>query len=196
MVEYQSVTRMDIESKLTPNFLLSSKIISSAMVVGPFLFFLIILFLNTTSTKSEFQYNQIETINSLLYVILALSFFVYSMFLLIPKIILKKEYLHNRLSKGFYDQNRKKIDDPVIKLINFDRIYMIIRLAMLEGISLFGIVILFLAESDGQLNNEPKLWLLIIPLLIQAYFTFTNYISKNKYVDRIENQILASLTDI
>ena len=87
----------------------------------------------------------------------------------------------------------KEITDPVIKLITIERIYMIIRLAMLEGVSLFAMVILFLAVSNGELQSKPLLWLLVIPLIIQTLFTFKNYISKSSYIDRIENDILGSV---
>jgi len=57
-------------------------------------------------------------------------------------------------------------------------------------------VILFLSVSEGRLDSEPSLWLLILPLLIQAVFTLNNYLPRGRYIDRIETQILAPLREI
>ena len=100
------------------------------------------------------------------------------------------------MSRDMYDQKRKLIDNPIEKLIGFDRIYMIMRLAMLEGISLFGIVVLFQAVTNGIIDDIPLLWLWIVPSFVLAIFAFKNYLRKESYVERIENQILIKLKRI
>ncbi|MBU0560103.1 MAG: hypothetical protein KKG93_11100 [Bacteroidetes bacterium] len=48
------------------------------------------------------------------------------------------------------DQNNQILEDPVLKLIGLDRTMMIIRLAMLEGVTLFALVILIKSVLEGN----------------------------------------------
>lgn len=191
MSEYQSISRMDIESKFTSNSLKVSRTISLTMFVGAFLFFIINLYLNLITKKPEGLINSGTTLDIHIYTLLILGFIVYTVFIFAPKVFLSKKYLIKKLSNKMYDENKREITDPVIKLITIERIYMIIRLALLEGISLFAMVILFLAVSNGDIYSSSLLWLLVIPLIIQAVVTFKSYISKTNYIDRIVNDILS-----
>ncbi len=192
MKEYLSITKYDIEKKLSNELLRISRIISSAMVVGPtlFLFFIIFLYLKSDSLAGD-EYNALD-INIFSTIVLVIAILNYTAFFIFPIFYLKPKNVLNRLSQ-IADQSRNKIDDPVIKLILFDRIYMIIRLAILEGVALFGMVILFQAVSGGQINENPNLWLWIIPIIVLGIFVLNNYISKDKYIERIENQFLSKL---
>ena len=120
-----------------------SRIISTAMVVGPTFFLLFIIVIHSKGQKSDISLNAISDVNAFIYVLIALGLCVYASFLILPKFFLSHQNLKKWMSKDFRDPQGNNIDDPVMKLIMFDRMFMIIRLAMLEGISLFAIVILF-----------------------------------------------------
>ena len=195
MEEFQSITRFYIESKLTNKMLSVPRIISSAMVLGAAIFSIIIFYLYSKNPNEDFVLPEVSQINTLIYVLIALGLLVYSAFFYLPNFLLNPQYLKNRLTKGLKDNQGNAITDPIDKLLNIDLTFMIVRLAMLESIALFAMVILFLAASNGQLNFEPSLWLLLLPLVIQAAFTFNNYLPKIKYVDRIETKILAPLKE-
>ncbi len=196
MSEYQSITRMDIERKFTSNNLKISRVLSLSMVFGTFLFFLTDLYLYLISGTPDDLLISESSITIHIYTLLVLGVIVYSLFIFAPKLFLNKKYLINKLTNKMYDENRREITDPVLKMITVERIYMIIRLALLEGISLFALVVLFLAVSNLEVHANPLLWLLVVPLIIQAGFTFKNYFSKDSYLDRIENEILAPLNEI
>ena len=196
MEEFQSITRFDIESKLTNKILNVPRIISSAMLAGVMIFLLVIIYLNSSRLDENIVLPEFSQTGTLIYVLIFAALSVYTAFLYVPKFYLNPRYLKDRLSKSLKDKQGNPITDPIEKLLNIDLTFMIIRLAMLESIALFAMVILFLSVSEGRLDSEPSLWLLVIPFAIQAVFTLNNYLPKGRYIDRIETQILAPLREI
>ena len=91
------------------------------------------------------------------------------------------------------DQKRNEIEDPVQKLFFLDRTLMVIQLALLEGVSILGMVVLFVSVMMGYIYTHSLLWLLVVPWLFQAIYTIQNFLSKEKYLDRIENNFLIPL---
>jgi len=193
MEQFKSVTRFEIEKKLTSGHLRINRIISLALCAGAFLFLLVILFLYQKKTITQPELESISLINNLCLVFLLLVVVVYSTFLLLPKIFLKQENLKKQLLGVEYDQNNNKIDDPALRLISLDRTLMITRLAQLESITLFGLVVLMLSVLNGYIYVNDTLWLLTLPWFVMFGFTLTNYISKEKTIMRIENNILATI---
>lgn len=193
MEQFKSVTRFEIEKKLTSGHLRINRIISLALCAGSFLFLVIILFLYQKKTITQPELESISLIHNLCLVFILLAVVVYSTFLLLPKIFLKQESLKKQLLGAEYDQNINKIDDPALRLISLDRTLMIIRLAQLEGVTLFGLVVLMLSVQNGYIYVNNALWLLTLPLFVMLGFTLTNYITKEKTIMRIENNILATI---
>ena len=70
---------------------------------------------------------------------------------------------------------------------------MVIRLAMLEGITLFGLVALIQSVLSRIIYFNDNYWLLTLPLFILIWVVLINYISKEKIISRIENEILFRL---
>lgn len=194
MEGYLKLSRIDLEIKLSTQHVRVSQIINLAMLAGPFIFIILtfIIFLKNKSLYIENTHNQ-DTIYLLIYVLIFLAVVIYSIFILYPRFFFKPDNLKKRLSRPFYDQTRKKIEDPITKLFILERILMISRLAMLEGVSLFGIVILFLAVSEGYMSTQSHLWFLLTPWFIQTAFVFINFPSKSRILDKIENCFLSSL---
>jgi hypothetical protein len=193
MEKYQSISRFDIDDKLSVEQLRISRTICFAMVAGVLIFLLLILFLYyTQEINNDLRINE-SYVFILKNIMPIIALIIYSVFLLFPGFFLKPENIRKRLAQVMYDQNRKKIDDPVEKLIIFDRLYMVLRMAMLEGVSLFGMVVLLQAVTNAYIKDNPILWLWILPFFILAVFGFKNYLHKDSYIERIENQILVKL---
>ncbi len=196
MDEFQSITRFDIESKFSKQSLLVSRIISLAMIAGSSIFLCSIYFIYLKNQTTDLYPAPSQESSLFVLVLLILAFIIYSVLAVLPKFFLNSKKLKTRMAGVFHDEKGNTINDPVLKLISFERTYMIIRLAMMEGISLFAMVILFLAVSQGEIYQNSAFWLLVIPLLIQVWFTFSNYFSKEHYINRIKTQILAPLKEI
>jgi hypothetical protein len=192
MEEYLGLSRYDIENKLSGWELLTSRIISIALIIGPFFLFVIFLFyLNNQSAGIDYENS--DFISLLIYAFIFIAIGAYGAFLFVPQFFTKPEYLRKRLSAEIVDQRKNRIEDAILKLLFLDRTLMIIRLAFLESISLLGMVILSLSVANGYIYYHSLLWPLVLPWLFQAIYTVQNYVPKEKYLDRIENDFLIPL---
>ena len=149
MEDYKNISREDIEEKLVGENLRVNRIISLALCMGATLFLLVIIFLYQKNLSSNVEIMENNVVDELIIVLAVLAIGVYTFFFIIPKIYLKKENLEKQLSEPNIDQNNKIITDPVLKIIGIDRTVMIIRLAMLEGITLFSLVTLIQSVFSG-----------------------------------------------
>lgn len=194
MQDYQPVSRQEIERGLSPEHVKIMRLISLALIAGPLIFLSMILYFYAQSAVSERPTMDFEFITTYIYVIIFITIISYTaVFVIFPKRFLKPESIKKKMT-GFTLLHRDKTqDDKTIRLIIFDRVFMIFRLAPLEVVSLFGMMALFLSVTNGLLHEHAELWLLILPWLFQTYFTLAQYISKDKMIDRLEyyNQILS-----
>lgn len=151
MEEYLSLSRYDIENKLSGSQLMISRIISLALTAGPFFLLLVILLFYLENKSTGIDYEASGFINVLIYAFIFIAIGVYGAFLFIPQFFSKPEYLRKRLSGKMLDQRKNRIEDPILKLLFLDRTLMIIRLALLESVSFLGMVILFLSAASGYI---------------------------------------------
>ncbi len=195
MDEFKNITRNDIEEKLTGEHLRINRIISLALCAGPLFFLLVIVFLYQKNLSSNVEISQDNIVEEMIIVLSVLAVGVYSFYFIFPNIFLKKANLVKQLSMPQMDKNNRLITDPVLKIIALDRTLMIIRLALLEGIALFSLVVLIQSLFIGVIYYNSNYWLLSIPVFIVIAVVFTNYFSKEKTVSRIESGILYKLQD-
>ena len=84
--------------------------------------------------------------------------------------------------------------DPVTALLCIDRPYSLIKLSIMACPTTIGFVILFMSSQKGLLEQTPALWLmLLVPAMFQIFTCAANYVLKEHYADRIENEILPLL---
>ncbi len=188
MDEYKRVTIEQIEAGLVGEPLRMNRIMSLALVMGTTLFLAVVLYIyqKNLSSDIEISYNAVD---ELIVVFLILALIIYPTFLIFPKIFLKGNKLEAKLLSSTLSLNNISTTDPVINIISLDRTMMIIRLAMLEGVALFGLVALMLCVNSGLIYHNDNYWLLVIPLFIQAIAT-SSFVSKEKIISRIERDIL------
>ncbi len=188
MDEYKKVTIDQIDAKLVGEPLRINRIISFALVMGTTLFLAVVIFLYQDKLSSDVEVFP-NVVDELIIVFLIFALIIYSMFLIFPKIFLKRDKLEDQLLFTTASPNNVAITDPVMNIINLDRTMMIIRLAMLEGITIFGLVALMLSVNSGIIYYNDNYWLLVVPLLIQIIAT-SLFVPKEKTISRIERDIL------
>ncbi|MCB0284404.1 MAG: hypothetical protein H6627_00415 [Calditrichae bacterium] len=190
MGKFNSLTRYDLQQAITNNQVLILQIISIAMFAGPGVFFLLIYIINSNKQPLIGESSISETTQILIYAAIALSFVMYGVFLVFPKIFLSASALKSRLNILPEElPNSVKAD----LLIGIDRTLMIIRFAMLEGIALFASVVLFVEVSNSPMQISGDLWYLATPSLILLAYILYNFPSKENILKRIENEILAKI---
>ncbi len=190
MDEYKNISQYEIEDKLTGQNFKVNRIISIALLAGPFLFFLVVVYFYFEKEIGIPEKHSIELMEIMVLIFLVMAVSVYSMVIVFPKIFLRKENVIKHLSST-YVQKKDQNDAHIIKLIGVDRTLMIVRLAMMEGVTLFGFVILMLSISNSVIYYNDIYWLLTLPWVVQVIFTINNYFHKGKVVERIYNEILS-----
>ncbi|MBN2426024.1 MAG: hypothetical protein JXR46_06605 [Calditrichaceae bacterium] len=189
MNNYPFITRSEIEQHISPALLRVNTIITLAILAGPFILLIGIIVIYQTGQNIGTADSIYGTFIFLIRIFVIYLFLLYGAYIILPKFMLKSEFIKKRISDA---EPGTPVETSVIflgKLTNFDRQFMIIRLALLEGASLFGMVLLFMAINNGPVESMPEIWLFVVPSLIQLIITIKEYLPKEKLIQRIEKYI-------
>lgn len=195
MDAYKNITSREIEAKLDDGNMRVNRIISLAMLGGSFFFLVVVLSLSHKNAAVEATTEMNGTPDIFLFLFLVLTFFSYTMFMMISKLFLRKENLVKRLS---YENTDGEIgdDNGALKLIGIDRTLLIIRLAQLEGVTLLGLVFLFIIPGGQNIFDNPVKLIFLLPFYVMLIFVLNNCITVEKTVMRIENNILSVIKNL
>lgn len=196
MDEYLTLTRYDLELNLKAQEIKGLQIINAAMVGGVLLLFFVTLFLyykNSANAMDLYSPANDGLINILSIALIILAIVLYAMAYVLPQLQSTPERLLNKLGKDFRDEKGNEIKDPVSKIMYAFRGHMIIRLALLEVVALFGLMLLYLSAINGSLHVRSIIWLTSIPAFIFFGFVFLNFPTKERIIENIDNTILKKL---
>lgn len=193
MEEFKNISRTQIEAKLDGENLRVNRIISLAIMSGAILFLCVIIFLYLKSDPKQINNPQTDLTETLTMVLAFIALSIYSGFFLLPKFFLNKKNIERQIKTMQLTNGHNSTNDPVQMLINIDRTLMIIRLALLEAVALFGLVILMLSILNGSIHENGIYWYLTAPLFLLIILVLTNFIPKEKMIMRIEGEILFKL---
>ena len=193
MDEFYGLNRMELESKLPDEQIRITQIICLAMMIGVFMFMAILIFMYFQNENINNNYADYDTSSVFSVVLVIIAGIVYTMFNVIPKIIFSPEKIKQRLSQGIPTYQEMVVSDPVIRLLLLHRAQMIIKMAMLEGVALFGLVNLFYFITDGTIYTNNNYWLVLIPAFIMFVYIIINFPTKQKIAEQIEKDFLENL---
>ncbi len=188
MEALKNISRNDIEEKLVGENLQTNRILSLAMCGGSLVFFIFIVFLYNKNVSENMKVIDNSLTDMMTIVLLVLGMGLYAASLIYPKIYWKKKNIEPLFNSSVSAKYQTAADSASI-LIGADRSLMILRLAMMNGVTLFGLVCLYLAAGSGELYLNSNYWFLATPMFIFILVVLTNFISKEKYISRIENAI-------
>jgi len=144
--------------------------------------------------SDEYYFNPETSISPLLskiFIIIALI--NYSLLYIIPKFVFSPQGIKNKLSAVTMNNQGIKLTDSISKLIYLHRTYMIIQIAILDAVALFGLVILFLSIQERVIYSDSDYWLLFIPAIIMILSIIKNFPTKQKIAEQIEKYFLQPL---
>ena len=194
MTEYSGYSKTEIGAKISAQDVKATQIMNIAMVAGVILFTFLIIFLSTKSVDNpENTGIDIFVLSILIITLIIFALFSYLIVYFVPQFLFSSSKLEKRINQPFYDAQRNETNEPSLKLMQLFRIQMIIRLALLEFVSLFGLVLLFLSINQDYIDSHPMAWLLLTPALIQIVYTIKNYPTKDNIIEFIENNMLHKL---
>jgi len=197
MEEYLSLNRSELQIKLPDQEVRISQVICLAMMAGVIVFSVIILYMHSVMNTEDYYFNPENSISPLLAkLLIIIGLIMYSLIYIIPKFLFNPEGIKNRLSGYVVTNQGDPQTDSISKLIYLHRTYMLIQIAVLEFVALFGLVILFLSIQEGVIYANSDYWLLLTPLVIMILFIIKNFPTKQKMAEQIENNILNPLRTI
>ena len=197
MEEFLSLSKSELESKLPDQEVRISQIINLAMMAGVIIFSMIILYMYSALNSDDYYFNPETSISPLLVkVLIIIGLINYSLLYIIPKFIFSPQSIKNRLSGTVITKQGDPLTDSISKLIYLHRTYMLIQIAILEFVALFGLVILFISIQEGLIYSDSDYWLLFVPAIIMILYIIKNFPTKQKMAEQIENNFLKSLRTI
>ena len=78
-------------------------------------------------------------------------------------------------------------------LVQLYKIQMIVRLALLESVSMLGLILLFVSTTNGAAGNRPGVWLLLTPAFTQIIYTYKTFPTKENIAEFIDANIVRKL---
>ncbi len=197
MEENVNLNRSELESILPIQEVRISQIINMAMMVGVIIFSLIIFYMHSLTSSDEFYYDSETNISPLLSkIFIFIALINYSLLYIIPKFVFSPQVIKNKLSASVISNQGETLTDSISKLIYLNRTYMLIQIAILEGVALFGLVILFISIQEGLIYTNSYYWLLFTPTIIMIIYIIKNFPTKQKIAQQIEENILKPLRSI
>lgn len=194
MDEFLNLNKSELEIKIPDQEVRISQIISLAMMAGVIIFSIIIYYMYSLMGSDEYYFNPETSISPLLskiFIIIALI--NYSLLYIIPKFVFSPQGIKNKLSAVTMNNQGIKLTDSISKLIYLHRTYMIIQIAILDAVALFGLVILFLSIQERVIYSDSDYWLLFIPAIIMILSIIKNFPTKQKIAEQIEKYFLQPL---
>ena len=151
----------------------TSQIIAFALGLGISLFFGIMLFFYFYN-YSQIQYtaNNKSTFEILMYICLAVFLLTITLSIYQPISIVKKQF--NKFKNS--ELSKENVDE----LVGIHRTYLIIRLALLEGSALFGLVVFFLSVQSFEIYSFPVYWICTIPAFVMILFVVILFPTRTK----------------
>jgi hypothetical protein len=184
MDELLKLTRADISNKLNAKSLQVTQILQFALILGPVLFFGVCMLLKYMQVKGlpgdepDLEMLMLP-ITGLMFVGMLVAVNLLPMLLLKPQSLAKKV---NSLA-----------GDPVEWAVQLHRTITIIRMALTEGVALFGLVTIILAVLGNRLDDNSIIWLATLPLVVHVGYGILSFPNKSNVVQFIETRIVGPL---
>ena len=182
------LTREDIDRNLDPGRLRLAQILQFALTAGPVSFLGVVLLIRFTAGPAEAVADSPTRL--LLMVLGPLAVANYALAVFLDRLILAPDKLQARLPAQ---------DDPagwVGAMMNQHRTLLIIRMAVLEAASFYGLVIVLVGATDGSLAQQPSLWLGVLPTVIQLLFSVATFPSRSNLVQFLDQRMVKPLQRI
>jgi hypothetical protein len=184
----------DVKQRIDPKQVRLAKVLCAALTLGPLVFLAVVLFIPIGAIPME--QGDTELSREVLWLmlgmlgILTLAEGVFLVFL--PTFVLAPVRLLPRAKRAL-DPGKGQFKDPVAWMLSLHRLVLVMRAGILEGLSLFGVVVLFLARQTGFIQSDPLLWLSLVPLLILVVYQVATFPSSDSMAEFLTTRILKPL---
>jgi hypothetical protein len=171
------------------------QVIQLALLLGPLVFAAVILYLHLGpfAGGGGTETGDPGLLHSMLLVTASVTLGALAGAAAVPALMLKPERLAARLGSEVRLPDGRVITDPVERTVIVYQNVQILRLALIEGSALFGLVVLSLAVVGRHLDETPVAWLAVLPLAIHLLFGMLTFPTRSAVVRFVEERILQPL---
>ena len=174
------IKKMSLEkfqAEITVKDITPIQVITFALNAGAIVFLIVTLYLYFSNPNAP---SEIPEGSSYLDLMLYIMLFVFIVSIFTSKIFSKRVLLGKMDSA--YENIDIKASTEKNSLLVFNT-HHIIKLAILEGSTLFGLVVLLYAALNGMLNSFSPYWLGLLPLIYFLFISFTTFPTKEKIIE-------------
>lgn len=167
---------LDFQGALTKQNVLVVQIIYVALALGVILLASVVVVIYSLGLNMPEESNaEVIKILSLLHIILVVISYALSNYLYNSHF--SDNWFSKILEKNIQSQSKKNLAERYLAII---RSALITRLAILEGLALFGVTICLLAVLQGVVQEYPIYWLNLISSLVFVLFVRRNFPTREK----------------
>ncbi len=187
-MEVSRFSLSELEDYLIPQVLKPMQILTTAIGFAPVMFLLIIVILFLTSEPGSGGYaSRIVLILSLANIVVWLSIGMVS------------KFLFNKMMKTSFDDlqsfpplRKKQLNEQSVlieKFLGNTKNALIIRLALMEGSALIGLIAVLFAVLEGSIISNPVYWINLFSFL-SFIFTLVRFYPSKEYFINTYNELL------
>lgn len=180
----QNISPEDFRKILTPQQIMTLKIIYGALAAGVVLFAMVVIFLYQTSGATTPVEDDLMSILSYTHLVMALIGYPIAKWLY--EQFFKQSGMFESIAKNLFAGE----EDPAMQFLIRFRAGSIARLAIMEGIAFFGLVVCFLGTTDGTLRAYPIYWLNLTSSIIFVSYVIFNMPSKTSLEQLFREKML------
>ena len=183
--------RLSFENALTKEKMLVFRLVQGGLGLGILIFGIVVLILNMTIEPSAGRLTEtaLRPVQILSLVTLVLTLSTYTAAFLVNRFFFDTDRLSKRMGKELRDEKGGIIGEPAEKFIHILLHSTILRLALLEGSALFGLVVCQIAVVWGVLQVRPLYWLNALPAAIMIAYVVATFPSRERILNTFQNEI-------
>ena len=173
----------EFEQSLTPEALRATQIVQIGILVGPIIFAAIVLAIYSIHSSDVAAQTDLDLFELLTGLTVCFGLFAF----VIGNFLFRRTFSPEAIFEGLSSDTRSRIAD---RCVSIQRTAILVRLALLEGASFFGLVICLKGAVSGVLASAPKFWLNLAPLAAMVLFGLVTFPTKAKLTSWFESRIV------
>jgi hypothetical protein len=180
------LSRTAFESALTPAHIMTSQILQGALMMGAVLFLFGVLFMYSQGPLVAPGETEVDTVRTLTIVHLAFLVVNVGVSIFLAQRLFSPDAMKDMLSG---------LTDPQMiaqRCAIQQRTAMIVRMALLEGSTFFGLAICMIGSTNGVLATASEYWINLLSLFLLVGFGIATFPTKERLGAWYEERFLAS----
>ncbi len=178
-----SLSRLQFENALTPEVLRVNQVLQFALMAGSFFFAVIVVLVflkHPNEVASQPNLDLLTTLSSVTIVLTLLAF-------VLGNFSFRRYFSQETVLRGYATDDSSQLANRYIQV---QRTAILIRFAIIEAASFYGLIVAILAATTGGLASEPKFWFNFTPMGALLVFGIGTFPTKDRLATWFERAIV------